>query len=73
MRHAERVLAGDRGVSLDHAVAMLHSKHGLRFLREMMAGCEAEWWTEFQDYVEEQEAARRLEEVRSRRERRSAK
>lgn len=52
IRHAERVLAGQRGLSLEHVQALLWSEHGLPVLRELMRGCREEWWLDLQAALE---------------------
>jgi hypothetical protein len=64
LRHAERVLAGQRGLSLEQAQKLLWSPHGLAVLRELMRGCTETWWADMERALELAELERRIEELR---------
>lgn len=48
LRHAERILAGERGISAETIYALLHTEAGWPVLQELMAGSDAQWWRELQ-------------------------
>lgn len=48
LRHAERILAGERGISAETIHALLHTEAGWPVLQELMAGSDAQWWRDLQ-------------------------
>lgn len=63
-RHAERVLAGTRGLSDLGVVALLRSHVGLAVWRALMAGSSETWWQKIVSDCEYAEAERRLAELK---------
>src|SRR5262245_36075841 len=45
-RHAERILAGTRGISGASVRSLLHSDEGWAVLETLMEGCASEWWSD---------------------------
>lgn len=66
-RHAERVLAGTRGLSDLGVVALLRSHVGLAVWRALMAGSSETWWQKIVSDCEYAEAERRLAELKRQR------
>ncbi|RAI33734.1 hypothetical protein CH340_11340 [Rhodoplanes serenus] len=65
VRHAERILSGKCGLSLEHAQALLHSEHGLPVLRELMRGCRERWWLDIEARLEIADLERRQAALRA--------
>lgn len=64
VRHAERVLGGQRGLSIEALHALLWSDAGLPVLREVMRGCREQWWLDLERTLEIAELERRLAAAR---------
>lgn len=63
-RHAERILAGSRGLSAEGLCALLRSASGLSVLRELMVGSNEPWWREAQRAMELADLEKRQAELR---------
>lgn len=60
VRHAERVLGGQRGLSLENFQALVDQPTGLPILREFMRGCDQPWWIEIERQLEIAELRKRM-------------
>jgi hypothetical protein len=47
VRQAERIMAGEQGLSLAVFCRLLHGEHGLQILRAAMGDAAPQWWREF--------------------------
>lgn len=64
LRHCERILAGQRGVSGDTLHRLLWSPAGSLIFRKLMVGCEDPWWRRVERAEQIADLRRRQEEQR---------
>lgn len=66
VRHAERFLSGERGMSASRLIRLLQGDHGGKVLGEIMRGSSPRWWRESQAATERADLRRAIRDAERR-------